>query len=113
MTTGRSGRRLKLTIEQAAELRQLYAQRRALPPLKVLAADLGISVREAYRRIARPDAEPRAGLASEVCRRLADHHAQYARTPSLAGLAKRYGLSVTAARWYAQGLHKGLPRGDL
>ena len=113
MTTGRSGRRLKLTIEQAAELRQLYAQRRALPPLKVLAAALGISVREAYRRIARPDAEPRAGLTSEVCRRLADHRAQYARTPSLAGLAKRYGLSVTAARWYAQGLHKGVPRGDL
>jgi hypothetical protein len=113
MTPRRSGRRLKLTIEQAAELRQLYAQRRALPPLKVLAADLGISVREAYRRIARPDAEPHAGLTSEVCRRLADHHAQYVRTPSLAGLAKRYGLSVTAARWYAQGLHKGLPRGDL
>lgn len=106
MTALRAGRRPKLTIEQAAELRQLYAERRALPPLKVLAAELGISVREAYRRIARPDAELRDGLTREVCRQLADHHAQYARTPSLAGLAKRYGLSVTAARWYALGLHK-------
>jgi hypothetical protein len=106
MAARRTGRRPKLTIEQAAELRRLYAERRALPPLKVVAADLGISVREAYRRIARPDAELRDGLTREVCQQLADHHAQYARTPSLAGLAKRYGLSVTAARWYALGLHK-------
>ncbi len=101
-------------MEQAAELRQLYAQRRALPPLKVVAAELGISVRKAYwLRAHYADVSLRAGVTSEAWRRLADHHAQWRRTPSIAELAERYGLSVTAARWYAHGLHKGLPRGDL
>jgi N-acetyl-beta-hexosaminidase len=106
------GRPPRLTPEQAAELRRLYAERRALPSRGAMAAELGLTRMQLNHALDR-SVRLSKRLPLEVRKRIAAYREAWHSTLRIGKLAERYGLSITAVRWYINGTHKRAQWGDL
>lgn len=100
------GRPNALTPEQAEEVRRIVAQRRALPTRAELSEQLGLSPHQLDGALYGARGKR---LGRDVLKTLSEHRRARMRLPTLVALAVRYGVSLSALKWYANSLHKRPP----